>query len=56
MPKTESTTEFLGVYMTDDQKDALVKEAERRGMTVSALTREMVKHLMVSLGYTLNED
>lgn len=38
--------EFLGVNVTRDDKKALLREAHRRGLSMSALTSDMIKEML----------
>lgn len=40
--------EFLGVNLTEADKDALRAEAERRGVSMSSLTSDLIKDMLAS--------
>jgi len=46
--------EFLGVNLTEDVKEALRTEAERRKVSMSSLTSEMLSDMLVALGYRVS--
>lgn len=41
--------EFLGVNITESDKAALREEASRRGLSMSALTSDLIKDMLASL-------
>lgn len=53
-PQQQITTDrekFLGVNISEPVKTALKKEAERRGMSMSALTSDVLKDMLEACGY-----
>lgn len=48
--------EMLGIKVTDEAKAALIIESNRRGISVSELTREKIKDMLVELGYNLEPE
>lgn len=48
--------QFLGVNLSESVKDALRAEAERRGISMSALSSEMLKEMLITCGYPLEAE
>lgn len=48
---TSCRDEFLGVNISDDVKSALRTEATKRGISMSAMTSEVIKDMLISCGY-----
>lgn len=47
--KKSDRDEFLGVNLNEADKQALRAEAERRGISMSALTSDLIKDMLASL-------
>lgn len=52
--KRKKTKRGISVYVPDKIKDALVAEAERRGVHMSELVTEIYRAELERLGYNLN--
>lgn len=52
LPKSDRD-EFLGINVSESVKTALRDEAHRRGVSVSALSAETLREMLVSLGYPI---
>lgn len=55
-PQRQVTTDrekFLGVNISEPVKVALRQEAERRGLSMSSLTSDVLKGMLVDLGYVV---
>lgn len=48
---TTDREKFLGVNISEPVKTALKQEAERRGMSMSALTSDVLKEMLEACGY-----
>ena len=48
--------QFLGVNLSEPVKDALRAEAQRRGLSMSALTSGMLRDMLVACGYPLEAE
>jgi len=48
--------QFLGVNLAEPVKDALRAEAQRRGVTMSSLSSEVLREMLVSCGYPLEAE
>ena len=48
--------QFLGVNLSEPVKDALRAEANRRGISMSSLSYDMLKEMLITLGYPLEAE
>ena len=53
---TSDRDEFLGAHTTEEVKEALEKERQRTGKSVSKLVHEAVARDMRERGYKIKED
>lgn len=49
--KSDGRDQFLGVNISAEVKTALRREAKRRGLSVSKLTSQTIKQMLVDCGY-----
>jgi hypothetical protein len=54
--RSEGRNQFLGVNLTEPIKDALRAEAERRGLSISALSSDMLRDMLIACGYPLEAE
>jgi hypothetical protein len=47
---------FLGINVSESVKDALLVEANRRGISMSSLSSEALKQMLIDCGYTLEAE
>jgi hypothetical protein len=47
---------FLGINVSEAVKDALMLEANRRGISMSSLSSDALKQMLIDCGYTLEAE
>jgi len=47
---------FLGINVSESVKDALLLEANKRGISMSSLSSDALKQMLVECGYTLEAE
>ncbi len=52
----EDRDQFLGVNLSESVKDALRAEALRRGISMSALSSDMLRDMLITCGYPLEAE
>lgn len=55
-PDAPDRDQFLGVNLSESVKDALRAEAGRRGVSMSALSAEILRDMLVTCGYSIEAE